>query len=246
MRFESHLKKVLLVGRTKRFFAHCLLDEQEITAHCVNTGSMKGVLAPPQAALVSKSDNPSRKLAYTLEVLDVGGEWVGVNTHRTNRLAREAFESGMIAGINTANGDIIVPEVKIDAGRIDFVVEHTDGTKTFIEVKNVSLAEGTCARFPDSPTERGQKHLRELQRLREEGHRAIMLYISQRGDITTFEAAADIDPAYATLLQEAVQAGVEVYAFSCQVTPEEISVYRRLFFADENPNTRIQSHDTKS
>lgn len=212
------------MGRSKRFFGHCDLQGEMLDAHCVNTGSMKGILQPPQRAWLSPAANPKRKLRWTLEVLEVHGIPVGVNTHRTNHIAHEALLAGWVPWLE---GGAIKPEAVIDDGRIDFLV--TQGNRhTYIEVKNVSLAEGNVARFPDSPTERGQKHLRALRRLAEEGHRAIMLYISQREDVQHFEAAADIDPVYAQLLQEAREAGVEVIALGCSVSAERIIVDRYL------------------
>lgn len=185
---------------------------------------MKGVLQPPQRAWLSPANNPKRKLQYTLEILEVGTTLVGVNTHRTNSIAREALEQGWVNGLE---GATITPEVKIDDGRIDFVAQQGDLT-TYIEVKNVSLAEHDRALFPDSPTERGQKHLRALKKLKAEGHRAIMLYISQRDDVTSFAAATEVDPIYAQLLEEAKSAGVEVVALGCQVSPDAIVVDRPL------------------
>lgn len=218
MRFVTPLQSGVLSGRSKRFFAHCLLDGIPTDAHCVNTGSMKGVLAPPQRCLLSPAANPHRKLAWTLEALEVDGVWVGVNTHRTNALAEEALHTGYVPGLEGAD---IRREVVIAEGRIDFVATK-EGRETYIEVKHVSLAESGCARFPDSPTERGQKHLRALTRLVREGHRAVMLYVAQRPDVQRFEAAGDIDPLYAALLEDAKTAGVEVYALRTEVSPEGI------------------------
>lgn len=224
MLFNPPLQEAILTGRSKRFFGHCDLNGQMLDAHCVNTGSMKGVLKTPQRAWLSPATNPARKLRYTLEILEVDGVLVGVNTHRTNKIAHEALLAGWVPGLE---GGIITPESVIDDGRIDFLVDQ-GGCLTYIEVKNVSLNEEGVARFPDSPTERGQKHLRALTRLVEEGHRAIMLYISQREDVTSFEAAADIDPEYARLLEEARDMGVEVSAFGCAVSASEIVINRAL------------------
>jgi len=220
MRFATPRLEGILTGRSKRFFAHCLLEGEPTLAHCVNTGSMKGVLYPPQRCLLSRATNPKRKLAYTLEALEVDGVWVGVNTHLTNTIAREALERGLVPGLEKA---VLRTEVPILEGRIDFVAEEP-GKTTYIEVKHVSLAEHGIARFPDSPTERGQKHLRALQRLAGEGHRAIMLYMTQRDDVRGFEAASDIDPVYASLLEEAKQSGVEIYAFKCTVSPDSVEI----------------------
>ena len=179
---------------------------------------------PPQRAWLSPATNPARKLRWTLEILEVDETLVGVNTHRTNTLAHEALLGGWVPGLEGAS---IKPEAVIDDGRIDFLAT-CDDQLTYIEVKNVSLAEQGLARFPDSPTERGQKHLRALRRLVEQGHRAVMLYISQRADVQRFEAAGDIDPEYARLLEEARAAGVEVVALGCLVAPETITVDRYL------------------
>lgn len=224
MRFEQPLQEAILTGRSKRFFGHCDIDGTMLDAHCVNTGSMRGVLRPPQRAWLSPASNPARKLRYTLEILEVDGLMVGVNTIRANKLAHEALLAGFVPGIK---GAFIKPEAAIDDGRIDFLATLGDRL-TYIEVKNVSLAADGVARFPDSPTERGQKHLRALRRLVEQGHQAVMLYISQRPDVIGFEAAGEIDPEYARLLNEARAAGVEVVGLGCTVTAEEIIANRLL------------------
>lgn len=227
MHFISPLNKGILVKRYKRFLADVYDDKEQLLAtHCTNTGSMKGVLAPPQKAYVSKSANPNRKLPYTLEILECEGQLIGVNTHRTNKLAHEFLSSGTSPFGELAN---IKAEHKISpVSRADFWVQNSSKQDIIIEVKNVSLKEGSNARFPDSPTTRGQKHLEELMEIVNKGGRAAMLYICQRNDVDSFSPADEIDSRYGELLRKAQKCGVEIYAYSCVVTPEEISVNKPL------------------
>ncbi len=226
MLFPTPLIKGILLKRYKRFLADVESDGKILGTHCTNTGSMKGVLYPPQTAYVLDSGNPTRKLPYTLEILEAEGTLIGVNTHRTNKLAHEFLESkdspfGVLAQIK--------PEHRIsDKSRADFLITTTEGVDIIIEVKNVSLKVGTTGSFPDSPTERGRKHLRELMEIVDRGERAAMVYICQRADVDSFGPSDDIDPEYGELLRQAKTKGVEIYAYRCQVSPMEIVVDEEL------------------
>lgn len=228
MDFPQPLFEGILRQRYKRFLADIVtFDEKITTVHCTNTGSMKGVLLPPQRAWCLESNNPKRKLSMTLEILETHGELIGVNTHRTNALALEGIKKGIITELE--NLQQLQTEKKYgENSRIDILGMDTTGKQVYIEVKNVSLKEGTTALFPDSVTERGTKHLRELMNMVKNGERAVMLYIAQRGDVTSFAPAKEIDPIYAKTLWEAVACGVEIYAYNCLVLPTHITVHKAL------------------
>jgi sugar fermentation stimulation protein A len=207
-------------AREKRFFVYGQLPGQ--VAHCANTGSMKGLI--PGAVKVWVNDfgaDTARKLRYSAEILRLeSGVMVGINTHKANALVGEAVAAGLIGEVS---GEVRA-EVKLDAKtRFDFKVGET-----WVEVKNVTLAEGGVAMFPDSVTERGAKHLRELQAIVEAGGKALQVYLVQRGDCSMFEPATAIDPVYAAGLKAAAAAGVQVIALGCTVTPDGITVDRRL------------------
>lgn len=221
MHFPTELISGTLTSRYKRFFAEVTLDSgEDILAHCPNTGPMLGVLNMPQRAWVAHNTNPKRKLQYTLEIAENSGVLIGCNTLRTNHIAKELFENANLTPFGEAS---IKSEVKISPkSRIDFVL-NTESTPIYVEVKNVSFVENNAALFPDTVSLRAQKHIGELMHLRVQGKRAALVYIVQRNDITGFRPGGGLDPQYATLCAEAVAMGVEFYAFSCTVTPQEIT-----------------------
>ena len=227
MRFAAPLISGRLVRRYQRFLADVALEDGSIvTAHCANTGSMRGCKEPGSPVRLSVSPNPNRKLPYTWELVEVGGHWVGINTSFPNRLAREGIEAGIVAELQGYAA--IRGEVPYGANsRIDLLLEGTGG-RCYVEVKNVTMADGGRALFPDAVPERGQKHLRELQRVVAAGDRGVIFFVVQRGDVASVSPADAIDPVYGRLLREAVASGVEALAYLAQVTPEEIRLVRPL------------------
>lgn len=211
MKFSKPLKQGIFLKRYKRFFADIQVDGQVLTAHVANTGSMKACGGPGRPCRYSISDNPERKLKYSLEMIQAeSGAWVGVNTHHPNELVKESLQKKLLPHWHKIK--TIHPEVKINPQtRLDFSVEYSNvPLQHFIEVKNVSLVENNVAYFPDAVTERGQKHLRELMELLEKGHSCEIVFVIQRKDALSFSAAQHIDPEYAKLLKEAVQKGLKV------------------------------------
>ena len=242
MQFSQKIIKGQFLKRYKRFFADFILDENTCTAHVPNTGSLKSCSEPGSPCLVSKSDDPNRKLKYTLEAIQAQKYWVGVNTSWPNKLAVEIFEKKLLD--HWKNFDRYQLEVKIsDESRIDLLLwESKRATvdkwkqKDFetvlpihvVEIKNVTLRVGNSAQFPDAVTERGQKHIRELVSLLEKGYSTEMLFIVQRDDVEFFQPAYDIDPKYGDLLKEAQQKGVIVTAMGFNVNPEGIVFSKKL------------------
>lgn len=217
-----------LIKRYKRFLADILLDDGSVvTAHCPNSGSMKGCAVPGSPVLLSRSDNPLRKLRYTWELVYVDGGWVGLNTNLPNRLAREGIENGTVAGLQGYAS--IRPEVPYgsERSRIDLLLEGESG-RCYVEVKSVTLVEYGKALFPDAVTTRGQKHLRELMEVVRHGDRGVIFFVVQRGDAASVSPAAGIDPEYARLLREAVRQGVEAMAYQADVSPDRIVLGRAL------------------
>lgn len=216
-----------LIKRYKRFLADVRLDSGElVTAHCANPGSMKSVLEPLPRVWLSRA-RPGRKLPYTWEVAELGDTRIYVNPVGANRVVADALEAGTIAELS--GYDVIRPEVKYGTGsRIDFLLSGNSGT-AYVEVKNVTLGlgEGRAA-FPDSVTTRGTKHLYELAEVKEQGHRAVLLFCVSRSDATSVEAAADIDPVYARALAEVSARGVEVLAYGGDISPRGFRLNRSL------------------
>ncbi|NJK75624.1 MAG: DNA/RNA nuclease SfsA [Oscillatoriales cyanobacterium RU_3_3] len=216
----------ILIKRYKRFFADIELTTGEIiTAHCPNTGPMTGVCIPGNPVLVSYSNNPKRKLAYTWELIklcDTEPIWVGVNTALPNRVIKLALELKLFPELG--NYSLIKPEVAFGMdkkSRVDFWLSGEE-KPIFVEVKNTTWAKDKLALFPDTVTERGQKHLRELIEVVRQGARAVMLYFINRGDCTDFAPGDSADRTYGVLFRQAISAGVEILPCRFDVTPEGI------------------------
>ncbi|AFZ44494.1 sugar fermentation stimulation protein [Halothece sp. PCC 7418] len=216
-----------LIKRYKRFLADIKLSSGEvITAHCPNTGPMIGVSTPGSPVLVSYSDNPKRKHAYTWEAIQVNDTvptWVGINTSLPNRVIKSALENHLLPDL-AHRYETVRPEVrygKDHKSRIDFLLTGKEDRPIYLEVKNVTWAKETNALFPDTVTTRGQKHLRELMALLPEAH-PIMLYFINRGDCTHFSVGETADPKYAELLAAAIEKGVEVLPYRFENATEGI------------------------
>ena len=217
--------------RYKRFFVDVeTLEGRTLTVHCPNPGSMRGFLRPGAAVRCSTHANPRRKLAHSLEMMRAGRIWVGLNTLAANEVVARALAAGMPGAIGIPTH--VQREVRVSEGgdnsRLDFRLLDGGGRETWLEVKSVTLAEGDVARFPDSVTRRGRRHVEVLARLKARGARAVLLFLVQRADCRAVEPADDIDPDYATALRKAARNGVEVLALGARVTAREIRVEREL------------------
>lgn len=229
MKFEQPFLPGRLVQRYKRFLADIVLDEGgAITATCPNTGSMMGLTAPGSRVWVSISDSPTRKYKHTWELVEAdlgkGPKIVGINTGHPNKLVEEAVRAGKLLDC------AIYPSLKREQkygvnSRIDLLLECPTRGRAYVEVKNVHLSrKAGLAEFPDSVTERGTKHLGELASMVAEGHRAIMVFLVQRSDVTKLSLARDVDPNYGAAFDRAAAAGVEMVALKCKLSPSEIVV----------------------
>lgn len=230
MRFDVPLVTGRLIKRYKRFLADVSLYDggAEITAHCANSGSMMGLKDPGIKVWLTPNDDPKRKLKYSWEMLEINGAMVGINTSRPNGLVEEAIEAGRIPEL--AGYEKLRREVKYGKNsRIDILLEGEGDKRTYVEVKNVTLArEDRIAEFPDAVTARGAKHLDELADMVREGHSSAMVFLIQRDDCDALVLARDIDPKYGEAFDAAVKAGVEVYAIGCRLTADEIIADRSI------------------
>lgn len=234
MKFKQDLVHGKLIQRYKRFLADVELDSGEVvTAHCTNSGTMKSCLEEGAEVYLSPVNDPKRKTRFTWEMIKIDGGWVGINTSNPNLLAYEALRDQKIDGLRGYHQ--IRREVKFGDSRLDIVAEN-DREKCVIEVKNVTMKEGTRALFPDAITVRGKKHLATLTELKARGFRAVMLYVIQRSDIQTFGPAWEIDPAYSEALVRAIAAGVEIFPVMAKVTPQAIEIEKKIPFETAKPN----------
>ncbi len=217
-----------LIRRYKRFLADVELEDgMTLTVHCPNSGSMKTCVGDGWPVMLSTSDNPKRKYRHTLEMVNNGVCWIGVNTQRSNAIVEEAIRDGRIEELR--GFDVLRREVKLgEKSRIDFAM-NSGSRRTWIEVKNVTMVndDGRYA-FPDAVTSRGAKHLRELTSAVAAGDRAVMLYLIQRSDGSGFTTADHIDSIYGKEFRRAIDGGVEALAYRADVGPEEIVIVERV------------------
>ena len=229
MQFPDPLIHGTLIKRYKRFLADVTLDSGEtVTAHCANTGAMLGVQDPGAEVWLSPARNPDRKLKFTWEMIRVGDGLVGINTAHPNHIVSEAIADGKIAEL--AGYGSLRREVKYGKNsRIDILLQDDAKPDCYVEIKNVHLVrEPGIAEFPDAVSTRAAKHQGELADMVDAGARAVTFYLCQREDCDAFRIAADIDPGYAAAAADAKARGVEALCYACALTPEAISVARRI------------------
>ena len=229
MKFKNKLLQGTLIKRYKRFFVDIKYQGKTITAHCPNSGSMLSLLNTGNSVLFSKSDNPERKLKYTLEIVIINKKLVGVNTHSTNKIILESLKKKKIKSLvkffNIKN------EVKFsDKTRFDFLISNKT-QKCFLEVKNVTLVrKDGIAEFPDSITSRGTKHLKELIIAKKKGFQSYILYLIQREDCKSFKIAEDIDEEYKNTFDTALESGVKILCYDCKLSNEEIRINNQIYY----------------
>lgn len=229
MDFPQPLIRAQLVSRYKRFFADVVLEDgTELTTHCPNPGAMLGLNMPGLPCWISTSDNPKRKLAHTLELVEVDGGLVGINTMHPNRLVAEALAADAIPEL--AGYAVHRREVKYgEASRVDFLLQGPDRPNCWLEIKNCHLRRsGSLAEFPDCVAARSAKHLRELEAMVAQGDRAVVFFVVQRTDCGAFSACRELDPAFAAALDHAAEAEVEVLVYACDISPSAVAITRRL------------------
>lgn len=226
MEFQTPLVPARLIRRYKRFLADMRLpDGQEVTAHCANPGSMMGLKEEGQLCWLEPNDDPKKKLKYGWRLVDhENGHFTGVDTSLPNRALKAAFMAREVPEVSDYAR--VKPEVKYgENSRVDFLLTDDDKPDLWLEVKSVTLSRQTgLAEFPDSVTARGTKHLNDLAEQARKGDRAMLFYLIQRTDCTSVTLADDIDPTYAQTFREARQAGLEVLAYDCKITPKGITL----------------------
>ncbi len=227
MEFTKSLIKGKLIKRYKRFFVDVKLNEETVTAHCPNTGSMKGLLDEGNDVYLLKHNDPKRKLKYGLEIIKAQKNFVGVNTHMANKIVNHGLSNNLIKELK--NSDTIKPEVFFNKEtRFDFLVEKS-GKKSFVEVKNVTLfREKETAEFPDAITTRGSKHLLTLINAIKKGYKSYLIFLVQIQNMENFKIAKDIDSEYYKNYLIAKKAGVNFLAYRCRISPKKIEIDKKL------------------
>jgi len=227
MNFNSKLISGLFIKRYKRFFVDVKIDSKIVTAHCPNTGSMLGLLKKNNKVWLSKSNNPNRKLKFTLEIIEDKNKKIGVNTHSTNKIVLHAIKDKTLREF----GEIveIKPETKFNKNtRFDFLIKNKKNN-IFVEVKNVTLSRKiNIAEFPDAITERGSKHINELIDATKKGYKSYILFVVQRNDCKYFKIASDIDVKYSKLIKEAVKKKINILCYDCKFSSKGIKLNKPL------------------
>jgi len=227
MKFTKSLIKGKLIKRYKRFFVDVKINKQIVTAHCPNTGSMKGLLDEANEVYLIKNNNPKRKLKYGLEIIKAKRNLVGVNTHMANKIVSHGLYNNLIKELK--NNDTIKPEVFFNKEtRFDFFIEKNN-QKSFVEVKNVTLfRDEKTAEFPDAITTRGSKHLLTLIDAIKKGYKAYLIFLVQIQNMEKFKIAKDIDSEYYKNYLVAKKAGVNFLAYRCKISSKEILIEKKL------------------
>ena len=227
MKFKERLLQGTFDKRYKRFFVDIKYENRIITGHCPNSGSMMGLLKKGNKVWFSESNNPARKLKYTLEIIEDEKKLVGINTLTSNKIVSEALNQQKIKSLVEFNN--IRAEVKFsEKPRFDFLISNNK-EKCFVEVKNVTLVrKEKIAEFPDAITSRGTKHLKELITAKKKGYQSYILYLIQREDCNSFKIAEDIDEKYKFAFREALKAGVKALCYDCKLCDEEIKLNNQI------------------
>ena len=227
MKFTNTLIKGKLIKRYKRFFVDIKVNNKILTAHCPNTGSMMGLLDQGNDVWLSKSNDPKRKLKYTLEIIKVRKNMIGVNTLRANKIVNHGLENKLIKEFISCRK--IKPEYKYSNDtRFDFLCDNK-----LLEVKNVTFIRNNIAQFPDARTERGTKHLIKLKESISKKFKPFVLFLTQIEDINKFSIAKDIDENYFKNYLIAKKAGVKFIAYKCDVNSKEIKIKEKIEILNE-------------
>jgi sugar fermentation stimulation protein A len=227
MRLEAPLLEASLVERENRFRARVLLRDEEVAAHVPNSGRLTELFSPGQPVLVREAGAPHRVTDYDLLMVRLAHELVSVDARLPNKLFSEAVAAGTLAefaGLKVEKGEFVQGD-----SRLDFLLkDETSGERCLVEVKSVTLVQGAVARFPDAVTERGRRHLFELRDALSKGMRAAVVFVVQRGDARLFAPHWESDPEFGEQLRWVARDGVEVYAYGCRVSQQEVRLSYRL------------------
>lgn len=214
----SAVKQGRFLSRPNRFIAHVEMDGKTEICHVKNTGRCRELLIPGARVWCAAAENPNRKTAYDLIAVEKGPYLVNMDSQAPNQAVGEWLRNG---GLGTAQ--VVLPEQRFHDSRFDFYLER-DGTPMFLEVKGVTLEENGICRFPDAPTQRGARHLRELMLAKEQGYDAAVLFVIQMAPVRYLEPNDRTDPAFGKALREAAEKGVAVLAVDCNITPDTMTI----------------------
>ena len=218
MKYEN-IKEAVFIERPNRFIANVFIDGNEEKVHVKNTGRCRELLLKGCRVFLEESKNSARKTKYSLVAVYKGERLINMDSQIPNYVAEEALKKGIIKEIGIP--DFVKREVKYSQSRFDIYYEK-DGRKGFIEVKGVTLEKNGEVLFPDAPTERGTKHIKELIKAKKEGYEAAVLFVIQMKDVSFFAPNAETDKDFSQALKNAKEEGVNILAYDCDVKEDEI------------------------
>ena len=218
MKYEN-IKEAVFIERPNRFIANVCIDGKEEKVHVKNTGRCHELLLKGCRVFLEESKNNARKTKYSLVAVYKGERLINMDSQIPNYVAEEALKKGIIKEIGIP--DFVKREVKYSQSRFDIYYEK-DGRKGFIEVKGVTLEKNGEVLFPDAPTERGTKHIKELIKAKKEGYEAAVLFVIQMKDVSFFAPNAETDKDFSQALKNAKEEGVNILAYDCDVKEDEI------------------------
>ena len=225
MKLGDRVVDGIFLERPNRYLARVEIDGQETKAHVPDPGRLPGLMIRGRRVRLVYNPGPKRKTDYSLVLVRHGTIWVSVYPVFANKVVEKELAEGNLSCLNGYKK--FNREVKCRESRFDFQLEFLD-VKAFVEVKSVSLVEEGVGKFPDAPTQRGVKHLKELIALREQGFRAVVLFVSQRSDARSIISNDQIDPLFGEWLRKAHLASVELYAYNCRVTKNTVSIKNQI------------------
>ena len=225
MKLGDQVVDGIFLERPNRYLARVEIDGQETKAHVPDPGRLPGLMIRGRRVRLVYNPGPKRKTDYSLVLVRHGTIWVSVYPVFANKVVEKELDEGNLSCLNGYKK--FNREVKCGESRFDFQLEFLD-VKAFVEVKSVSLVEEGVGKFPDAPTQRGVKHLKELIALREQGFRTVVLFVSQRSDARSIISNDQIDPLFGEWLRKAHLASVELYAYNCRVTKNTVSIKNQI------------------
>jgi sugar fermentation stimulation protein A len=226
MKLGNRIESGEFLERPNRYLARVKVNGEEVLAHVPDPGRLPGLMIPGREVRLIYNPSPQRKTSYTLALIRHENIWVSVYPVFANKIMGEAFAENKIDCLGDYKS--FKAEAKIGKSRFDFRLEFENDLVGYVEVKSVSLVEAGTGKFPDAPTERGRKHLRELIELKGKGFRSSVIFVSQRSDTQKIIPNVDIDPEFAKVLREAQQAGVKLYGYNCRVTADSVALNQRV------------------
>lgn len=221
MEYKGNIREGIFVARPNRFIAHVSIGSDVVIAHVKNTGRLKELLKPGVRVLLEHAPHPNRKTDYSLVAVYKEESLINIDSQIPNQAMKEALGSKTLQGFKDVTQ--FKAESTFGKSRFDFYFERGD-RKGYMEVKGVTLLDGLIARFPDAPTERGEKHVLELIQAVQQGYEAAIVFLIQLEDVASFEPNAQMDPKFAEAVKTASAAGVQILAYRCKVWPEGMSV----------------------